>query len=273
MSPLDFTFCSYNVFLRPRFPIFLDGQLPRARLLPRFLSDPAFDAVALCEVFDPRAREELIARLCSVYPHRTRVLGDAEPGWTLTGGVVILSRWPIEGQAEQLFGAASEADDRLARKGVVYARVRKQGRAVHLLATHANSRSRAVMTRGRQFAIIRSFARRLRVPRDEPLLIAGDMNVDRGRRSEHEAMLAILESRLPDLRGLPHTYDPISNPLAYGRTPLFIDYVLSSRRNLAPQKATLEVQRPLGDPWRRLPLGAPQRDLSDHYPVVGRFRF
>jgi sphingomyelin phosphodiesterase len=270
---MDLTVAAFNVYLRPRYPIFLDGQWQRSGLIPAHLKDPSFDVVVLCEAFDRACRERVVAGLADHYPYRTPVLGGTRGGWKHNGGVMVLSRWPIERQAEELFGDAADYDDRLADKGVVYACVRKLGRRVHLFATHANAHLRAIAARARQFTILRRFVEACDVPPDEPLVFAGDLNVHRGDVRELEGTLDILGASLPEQLGHDSTYDPETNALARGRDRLFLDYVLPSRHHRRPLRAVLEALRWRCAPWRQFIWQPECADLSDHYPVVGRFWF
>ncbi len=271
-AAIDFNIAAYNVYLRPRhwFP---DGQLLRSERLPTYLCAPRYDAIALCELFDRRCREALLAQIAPSYPYRTRLLACDNPNWKLHGGVLLLSRWPIEEQAERLFGRAAQGDDVVVDKGVVYARINKEGRAVHVFATHANARAWARRARREQFAIISDFIASRRIDPSEPVLIAGDFNVHRGRDDEVASMLSLLQAEMPETRGHPHTYDPSTNALANGRVPLYLDYVLYSRRHRQPLRCHNEVLKLRCSVWRQFFWQRGRQDLSDHYPVVGRFTF
>jgi endonuclease/exonuclease/phosphatase family metal-dependent hydrolase len=273
LSGLDFTVASYNVYLRPRYPIFLDGQWERSGRIPSYLKDPAYDAVALCEVFDGACRRRVLAELGDHYPYRTPVLGGSRGGWKHNGGVMLLSRWPIERQGEELFGDAAHLDDRLANKGVVYACVRKLGERVHVFAMHANAHAWAIAARAQQFGIVRRFMAACSIPRDEPVILAGDFNVHRGDAPEYEGMLDILGACSPEPVGHDSTYDPATNTLARGPARLFLDYVLTASEHRRPWRAVMEVLRVRCAPWRQFAWQRACEDLSDHYPVVGRFSF
>jgi len=162
----------------------------------------------------------------------------------------------------------------MANKGVIYARIRKQEMAVHVFATHANARAGAASVRLRQFAIIRDLVERCAIPSNEPVLITGDMNVHRERRGEYESMLEVLGAQAPSSAGHPYSFDPRNNRLAIGLERMHLDYVLYSTRHRQPARSETTVCQPSCErPWRRFPFVRPLRELSDHYPVVGRFWF
>lgn len=267
---LDLALLAYNVFLRP--PAFLDGQRPRSLGLGAFLAEPRWDAIVLCEVFDRDSRERLLAALEGVFPHRSLLVGGGV-GWRANGGVMVLSRWPIEAQAERLY-EVSAGPDALAYKGAVYVRLRKEGRAVHVFGTHTQAMREHRTVREQQLRSLRRFVDAQRIPTTEPVLLAGDFNVATSDEDEHAAMLAILGASMPAALGHPYTYHPGLNPLAvHGDEPLRIDHVLVSARHLLPDRADTEVLRPRTDRWRALPWRPWCTELSDHYPVLGRFRF
>ncbi|MBM4357730.1 MAG: sphingomyelin phosphodiesterase [Deltaproteobacteria bacterium] len=270
---MNFELAAFNVFLRFR-PFFVDGQLPRAERVARWLVDQPFDAVALSEVFDEPSRRLLLARLGTAYPYRTRVVGLEQGGLLRgNGGVMLVARWPIEVEEQRVFEPRSPLEERFVNKGVVYARIRKGGHSIHVFAAHAYARFRPEQVRRRQFELIRDFMRARAIPPDEPVLFAGDLNVHRGCEPDYRAMLEVLDAHHPATEGHDATYDPRDNPLAIGRARLFLDYVLYSRSHRRPLRATNAVLRPSCDAWRALPWRNPLRELSDHYPVVGSFAF
>lgn len=274
MLGLDFNLAAFNVFLRWRLPIFLDGQRERASRVAEWLDDPTLDAVALSEVFDADSRERLLDRLRDAFPYRSRLVGASERRFGAgNGGVMILSRWPIEVEAERRFSPRSPLEERFVNKGVAYARIRKDGHPVHVFAAHAYARFRPFGVRLRQFETIRSFIKERAIPADEPVLIAGDFNVHRGCHPDYAAMLDALHATHPATEGHDATFDPRHNPLATGSARLFLDYVLFSRGHRPPAQATNHVLRPTCTAWRALPWHSDRVELSDHYPVVGRFAF
>jgi sphingomyelin phosphodiesterase len=270
----EFTLAAFNVFLRWRWPIFADGQRHRAEKLAPYLDDPSFDAVALCELFDPASRERLLELLRPSFPFRTRLVGGEQSGWLRgNGGVMVLSRWPIEIDAERVFHPRAPLEERFVNKGVVYARIVKRGRRVHVFAVHAYARWRAHAVRRRQIETVAQFVRARDIPHDEPVLIAGDLNIHRGCHEDYRAMLDTLDAHHPIIIGHDSTYDPHHNRLASGSARLFLDYVLYSRKHRIPVSCTNEVVRPICPDWRAFPWQPGYRELSDHFPVIGRFVF
>jgi len=223
-----------------------------------------YDVVVLQELFDDRLALPLLEELAAAYPYRTERVGrDGARGvpWRQDGGVVILSRWPIEREAQMTFGATCSGTDCLADKGVGYAAVRKGDRLYHVFGTHAQSvyGSGVAGVRAAQFALLRAFVDAQRIPADEPVVLAGDFNVDAGR-SELASMLEVLRAVRPPTDGdMRFTWDPEGNAFADHRGE-WLDYVLYAADHAAPVAA-----------WNRaVPLRHEGLDLSDHYAVWGR---
>ena len=190
-----FNVLAYNVYMRP---LLRNGQHIRAPLLPERIDD--YDVIVLSEVFDDAVRERLVDGLHATYPHRTLVAG-LDRAWEEDGGVMIVSRWPIEVRDRLSFhdqqlrpitdcrGVDCHAD-----KGVVYARIRKEERTFHVFGTHlqAGSDREDVLVRAGQLLVIRDWMDARMIPPTETVIVAGDMNVDRASGREYTSMLMTL---------------------------------------------------------------------------------
>lgn len=264
---------AYNIYMRPT-TLFKNGQSIRAGLLPRYLR--GYDVLIFSEAFDDDVRRKLLGLLRGEYPHATRVVGT-DRGVEQDGGVIIVSRWPIEKQEQRRFGRTCAGSDCKADKGVAYARINKQGRRYHIFGTHTQAwpTAEGARVRRQQFQIIRHFIQSLAIPRTEPVIIGGDLNVDKIRaRSEYSEMLRLLEAAHPPTSGHPYSFDPRTNKLASSGPSEFLDYVLYSRVHLLPREARNEIRRIRSvSAWKEFPFEKDSFDLSDHYPVFGHFRF
>lgn len=239
------------------------GQAERVpRMAPSLLG---YDVLVLQELFVDAWRESLLAELSAHYPYRTELVGsDGARGNPLRqdGGIVILSRWPLERQALMTFDDVCSGTDCLGDKGVAYAAVRKGEWVYHLFGTHAQSVNGfgVERVRARQFALFKEFVDAQRIPASEPVILAGDFNVI-AETPELEAMLALLGAIRPQTTGsLRYTWDPERNVWADGQQQ-WLDYVLYSAEHARPAAA-----------WNRVvPLRSGSLDLSDHFAVWGRF--
>ena len=175
----------------------------------------------------------------------------------------------------------------LSDKGVLYAKVDKNGRSFHLFNLHANSDTRGDNhdVRVKQFEKVRGFVDSKAIPSDELVLLGGDFNEDKdcrlrrcegGAKCEGQAyyneMLNILSASVPDAASnITFTYDTENNDLlkslyagsdceTYQYT---LDYIFSSDTNLIPTNSSYcEVLRPLASDGTH---------LSDHFPVACSF--
>lgn len=257
---------------------FLDVLTYNAALLPAAVSStrPAervalmapylkgYDVLVLQEVFVDEWRERLLTELADAYPYRGELVGrDGAGGFPFTedGGIVILSRWPVVRQATMTFGPTCSGTDCLADKGVAYVAVRKGERTFHVFGTHAQSvyGFDPAAVRAAQFELFAGFVAGQDIPEDEPVLLAGDFNVN-AYSPELESMLRTLGASWPPLLGTVRaTWDPGSNVWADGPTE-WLDYVLVADGYAVPAAA-----------WNRaLPLRVAGMDLSDHHAVWAR---
>lgn len=265
---------AYNIYMRPT-SLFANGQRIRAGLLPPRLR--GYDVLIFSEAFDDDVRALLLQGLRAEYPHATRILGS-DRVLEQDGGVVIVSRWPIEAQDQRLYGDVCGGFDCQSDKGVLYARINKGGRRYHVFGSHtqADPTPESAQVRARQFDIIKRFVDVKAIPRREAVIIGGDLNVDKSRfPAEVSDMLRRLDAEHPRQIGHRYSFDPATNGLAERGAPSeYLDYVLFSRGHRRPRTAFNEVRMIRStEPWRQYVWEDLFWDLSDHYAVYGRLEF
>lgn len=260
----DFKITTYNLWFLPD-TLFTGDSRPRQRagkIAPHLRGD---DVVVLNEAFEDGARDRLVRALQDEYPYVAGVLNPAY-GMLMNGGVVILSRWPI-GATDSIKFRKKGMADTFNQKGALYARIDRPDGPHHVFATHTKSGLSAsdARTRASQLRELTAFRTSKAIPETEPVLIVGDLNVDR-TSAEFPRVLALLGAEEPaEPSGQDATYDPRVNALASDDDPPeWLDYVLTATGHAAPVRATIECRRPLGEDGE---------DLSDHFPVRGTFRF
>ena len=272
-SAYTFNVLSWNLYMRPT-TLFFNGQMIRAGLIAGYVAN--YDAIVFSEAFDDDARAVLINGLKSRFPYRTSIVG-ADSGIKQDGGVFIMSRFPIEVQAQKTFGSTCGSDDCLADKGVMYARINKYGRRYHLFGTHTQAHTSAsdISKRKAQFGIVKAFVTSRNIPVTEAVLIGGDLNVDRIKYpTEYTEMLGILEAAQPGRTGFSYSYDSSTNGLASESGREYLDYVLYSTKHLRPASAANEVLfLKTSRPWKEFVWESDYWDLSDHYALFGSFTF
>ncbi len=253
---------TYNAFLRaPSWIFFRDRQTWRTKYIPDGLR--GYDVVVLQEAFSNRHRKAIIEALEDEYPYQSKILGVNE-FFSYNGGVIILSRWPILSEAQTVF-TPCDGSDCMVKKGVVYTKINKLGKNYHLFGLHLQAQVEYADARIAQFPEVRDFIERQNIPEDEPLLIAGDFNVNyytKDEDGEFDALVRMLNVRFQD--GQPEaTYSSATNSIVEDQIRERVDYVLYSNAHLQPSSAINQV----------ICIREGDRDLSDHHGVVGRFDF
>ncbi len=267
---------SYNIYMRPR-SLFKNGQWIRAQKIPDKI--PGYDVIVFQEAFDDGVRSELLKRLKKKYPHQSRILGS-DSGVEQDGGVIMVSKWPIVSQKQKLFGNVCSSDDCLADKGVLYVKINKEIKKgeknyFHIFGTHLNNGNWGIQKK--QLKIIRNFIGAQKIPKSEPVLIAGDMNIRKSNTNQFNAMLGILGASYfsgNQLKGHPFSSDGPLNDLGDG-SPSYLDYVLYSTRHSQITKASFAEVRILRsyDEWKEFAHEKAMWDLSDHFPVYANYHF
>ncbi|QNK64606.1 sphingomyelin phosphodiesterase [Pedobacter sp. PAMC26386] len=254
-----------------------------------------YDVLLLEECFDNTASKALKDNLVTNFPYQTPVLGGSKAGWDKTsgdwrellqggatnGGVMIASKYPIEQMMQHVYPKGCDADA-FSLKGFVYVRILKDGKRIHLMASHTQSTQSScggneVNIRKSQFETMWNYIDSLHVPKDEMVIFGGDFNVIKGT-TEYSAMLKYLNVDEPHYAGVPYTWDTKTNVMASYHYPYptnnreYLDYVLVSKDHLVPPKwqnlAIDPVSSSLMSYTNLLGEVSYWTEYSDHYPVA-----
>lgn len=227
-----------------------------------------YDVIVFEEAFHNSARENLIADIETEYPYTTDILDTS--GYLEDGGVFIASKWPINTEAQTKYENCDGVDC-LSPKGVMYASIQKQDQTYHIFGSHlqAENNSGATNARLAQLHELKSFIDEQNIPRDEAVIIAGDMNVDKNNTAEYQAMMSALNAGEPPLTNYSHhrTSDKDSNNMAGENS--WLDYVLHSqdyKMTVTSEQAVLvfkSSKNSMFGTW----------DYSDHYAVFALYGF
>lgn len=261
---------TYNTQLQPFYGnVVNDLNQPTERVKDIVPAITQYDVVVFQELFDHVLRGEITEAMTKTYPYHTRVVGDqSSKPWT--GGVMIFSKWPIEKEAQIIYNATTGSDS-YAAKGAVYARIDKGGLHYNVFGTHleANRSVEDVRVRRKQLTELENFVDRSGISSREPVLIAGDMNIDEFSL-EAPTVYEYLNSVKLDNLGYQYSSDGLVNTMNVDVHRERLDYVLYDKRYLTPSVAhnKVFVLRALYDEkmW-------PKFDLSDHFPVESYFKF
>ncbi len=226
-----------------------------------------YDAIVLTEVFDLLPGKKLLENLAAEYPYQSEDIFKL--GKIMTSGTRIVSRWPIEDEQHLKFNDCNGIQC-AATRGVIYLKINKQGKPYHLFATHTQSSDDDANRNARltQLEEMGEFVRSLEIPADEPVIMAGDFNVNKiGLPEDRDYLETVLSATEPENRGHTLTYDSNTNYWAEKPYLEYLDYTLTGNDHLQPISAYQEAFAPrtiteaLWEKW----------DLSDHYAVRGIF--
>ena len=280
---------TYNVFLMSKnlYPNW--GQDYRARAIASAGFFQGHDVVVLQEAFDNAASDLLTAQASAAYPYHTPVVGRSTSGWDATGGsfsaatpedggVTLLSRWPILHKEQYVYRDAC-GSDYYSNKGFVYAVLDVNGVRTHVIGTHLQSTDTGCSTgqpasvRAAQLSAMRSFIDGRNIPAAEPVLIAGDLNID-SHGAEYPSLLTNANVAPADSRtGWANSFDTVDNSVAAYRYPgeprEDLDYVLYRADHARPVSWHNEVLHVHSAPWTVTSWfkDYTYTDLSDHYPL------
>ncbi len=228
-----------------------------------------YDAIVFSELFDNSRRETFLNALKTEYPYQTNVVDRS--GSVEDGGVLIVSRYPIDSESQIAFNAC-DAEDCMSAKGVIYAKINKGGNPYHIFGSHTQAWTSAEnqATRLSQFQQMRDFIDSRNISTSEPVIIAGDLNVDKEDfPQEYNTMLNVLNAEeVPRNGGYKYTADGRINNWTDG-DPEILDYVLYSTAHLTPTASFAKVLVPRSihaDVFTKY-------DLSDHFPIAGNLTF
>ncbi len=229
-----------------------------------------YDVVVFEEVFDPYLTARFRDALKAEYPYQSDI--PWKVGKLLTGGSFIASRWPMN-EHDAVDYDACRSDDCLAGKGMNYAQITKGTNQFHIFGTHTHAYTEPedIAIRFAQLAQFKSFVDSKNIPAHEPVIMAGDFNVDKlNFPAEHQDFLALLNATEPQALGeFEFSYVGLVNIYADAQYNEYLDYVLYSNEHLVPFDASNTLLTPrsiTSQHWGSW-------DLSDHFPVAGYFEF
>ncbi|ENH98075.1 beta-hemolysin [Gracilibacillus halophilus YIM-C55.5] len=249
------------------------------------------DVIILNELFDNNASDTLLNHLNEEYTYQTPILGSTTSQWDETrgsyshivpesGGVSIVSKWPIKEQIQYVYSEACGPES-LSNKGFVYTKINKNGDPYHIIGTHMQSTDSNCSdgepedVRRAQMNEMKQFIEQKGIPTSEILVVAGDLNIMKDS-SEYHSMLNQLNLDEPQYTGFNATWDPGTNSIAQYNYPdldsQYLDYILVSNQHKQPRSVTLDAKDVKSPKWSVTSWGTTYEynDYSDHYPVFSK---
>lgn len=284
---------NYNLQL---FPFYGDvvaisnNRTERARNIAKLIGDQ-YDYVSLNEIFDRDLRALIIKNMKVHYPYYVDVPGLSGTN-LLSSGVVTFSKWPILKMNQLVYNNCYEKEC-LANKGATYIKIQKTVNGIsqlyNIFSTHLQSAQNTSATdyylqaRTKQIRELKNFIAAQDIPFSEPVLIAGDLNVDRYNenffdyhqqylQTEYQYLLETLNAVDPVQIGLKYSFDSVLNTMIPNskHERVRLDYVLYLNHHRAPVNAA-NLIKTMRDTYN--PRMYPMYDTSDHFPVIGLFVF
>ncbi|MFS1889787.1 sphingomyelin phosphodiesterase [Vibrio lentus] len=258
------------------------------------------DVIALTEAFTENHVDKLVNGLGFADPSlHTSILGtgndwdltENDNGWQVkSGGVVVLSRYPITYKAQHIFSEKC-AEDGMAMKGFVHVKLKKDWKTYNIIATHTQADpsvfncSDANATRLAQLQEIRNYIDRHISDTEEYVYVVGDINIDKGDPLGYPAMLDMLNAPEPKYAGMKYSWDYEKNSLAFtynygsnyvkNNPPLLLDHLLYDEGFAKPRYWNNVILDPIAKDRVEITvnvIGNKDRyhypDLSDHFPAI-----
>jgi endonuclease/exonuclease/phosphatase family metal-dependent hydrolase len=260
-------------------PTYDTNKMERAKEIAENLPEN-IDILVLCEAFAGTATNDLINRLKSKgLKYQTPLLRSSSFLKLSDGGVVVLSRFPVEKTQMCFYGSACAESDRFADKGIVHITFRAgdSSQRAHLFATHTQAWDACEDVRRKQLEILKAFIDNERIPEQEIVFVVGDLNVPRNVPSSYEFLLQTLNCTNLNSTDLTNpSYSPKTNALARisaegDPKEVNYDYILLLNNHLTPKGTDIQVQQLKAQVPYEIKGKGLFSDLSDHYPLFGRF--
>ena len=231
-------------------------QKDRAPRIIQYLNNTNFDIVILQELFDQSITKKFCQDLSINYPF---ILSPIKERFTLkmTSGVMILSKYPYELIAHEIFNVSKRTDNS-AQKACSLIKVNINGKKILLAGTHLDSRnkeSRISQSKLTKERIITPF-----INDTVPMFLAGDFNVNKSSTSYDSLSTLFDLENYPLKDDRPYTFDEFNswNKKGYKAWIDFIFYQKTKKIEVLDQY----ILRPV------MTYKKTKMDLSDHYQIV-----
>jgi len=218
-------------------------------------------------------------------------------------GVMAISSLEIQKRHAYIYSNYDGATwDKYANKGAVYITVMKEGHLFHLVGTHLQADEvgdeiTAQAVRAKQMVELREWLKGFNIPRDEPVIIIGDLNVEWGYASAKIIEPDVYEFDFKNDKGF-GSFSATTNWLAradvhfnkmdlnYDRT---LDYIMAIKDYRLPDEpAWMDIYKLQSDDewyWKylnrdfdipgegKISKNGYYNETSDHWPVAATYKF
>lgn len=290
-STESLTVLSYNIFHLPgiaRIKQYKEKERSTKQLHVVTEMAPVLDVIVFQEGFNEQVETYLFNKLENIYPYSTVLVGQycsTGSNWNsisgdcsnsifvVNGGVRIFSKYPISNKKQHVFtNSGFGTADYYSNKGAAYVEVTKNGKKYHIVGTHLQADQGSYngsSVRLKQLKEIKNWVDGMHIPVSEPLIYAGDMNVQYTDTSSYTSMQSILNSEIV------YSFNAATDIGTYSNTNTLVrkeypdyndtlDYILISK----------EYKQPVSIPEMEvLQFVRSGEDLSDHNAVKTTYNF
>jgi endonuclease/exonuclease/phosphatase family metal-dependent hydrolase len=271
---------SWNIKMLPGIA---KGNNRRAKVILEKLKNHRYDILVFQEMFSPRARNIIRKGLNDLYPHQSNLLNKKAFAIKASGGVMILSRYPISFTKQIRFNNR-EGIDRMARKGALLTELNMNGKVVQIIGTHLQAFGSPEVMYG-QYKQLHDELLKPNQKDNVPQVICGDFNTIKklppqlppsvtqamvDRLARYSVMINTLQATDGELLGEQQfTMDRPFNDLCKSRKEyrLLIDYFLLRPNGVSDVSLSRQVKI-IRQPWHKK-----YSDLSDHYGLEALLTF
>ena len=292
---------TYNVMTPVPPPLRMYGQEERLRRIPDALTAALKGKWVDLIVFQELGTESYAQLLYKGmkrqgFIHMSEPLSSARLHKVMQGGVRVMSRHPILRQETYVFSECRE-EGCLAALGATLVTVEIGSLRTHVVGAHLQAWPEHVEPRRRQLAEVNAWLSGLGIPKEEPVILIGDLNMVwvEAKPTLKEFGWTIVERSEDSLR---YTSDPLRNELTgledssrlgchkqYLRTRQcpccpreWLDSCAVRVGHLSPEKASVmcfpcKATKPFTMQLTARVSRVEWEDLSDHYPVLAELDF
>lgn len=290
-STESLTVLSYNIFHLPgiaRIKQYKEKERSTKQLHVVTEMASVLDVIVFQEGFNEQVETHLFNKLENIYPYSTVLVGQycsTGSNWNsisgdcsnsifvVNGGVRIFSKYPINNKKQHVFTHSGFGTaDYYSNKGAAYVEVTKNGKKYHIVGTHLQADQGSYngsSVRLKQLKEIKNWVDGMHIPVSEPLIYAGDMNVQYTDTSSYSSMQSILNSEIV------YSFNATTDIGTYSNTNTLVrkeypdyndtlDYILISKEHKQP------VSIPEMEVLQFVRSG---EDLSDHNAVKTTYNF
>lgn len=220
------------------------------------------DIIVLQECFMVSLYEEIKRKLKPHgYLYCTNILKENDWSRILNGGIVIISKYPINQSNHYRFKSAIFPEI-LASKGFLHSAIQIEESEFNLIGLHLNSSTKDNYeydrpTRNQQLHEIKNYINQKQL---ENIILAGDFNINRFYLPEYQHLIKYLNLHQPEFIGN-FTLDEINNSqVDKYEGQQWIDYIFTLKDQKGPMAYSNQVM---------IYQDQNGNDLSDHYAVLG----